>query len=85
MALCVGWLPAPACAPAQQPKEKTIAQWYEAAYVAGSRAGYVHTRVDEIDSDGFLSLRATVELRLTIRRNGQAVSLTMETGNHELA
>src|SRR5207253_10565737 len=49
----------------------------------GSRAGYVHTSVHEIEKNNVKLLRATMELRLTVLRSGEAIQLGMDSGTYE--
>src|SRR5437016_2337158 len=46
---------------------KLVLDLWDAAYIQGGRAGYVHTSVHEINKEGTKILRATTELRLTVK------------------
>jgi hypothetical protein len=69
---------------AAQEKRKTVAEWWEAAYLQGARAGYVHTVVEEIDQDGIPVRRAAIELRLNVKRFSDVIQLAMDNGTYEL-
>lgn len=62
---------------------KLIVDLWDVAYLQGARAGYVHTYVHEIDKEGVKLLRATMELRLTVKRSGETVQLGMDAGTIE--
>jgi transglutaminase-like putative cysteine protease len=62
---------------------KTVAESWEAAYLQGTRSGYVHTLVQEIDQGGRKALRAVIELRLTVKRFNDSVQLAMDSGTLE--
>ena len=50
--------------PAGAPKaDKVLLDVWDAAYLPGGKAGYVHTFTHEIEEDGQKLLRTTVELR----------------------
>ena len=67
------------------PEPKLTLDLWDAAYVQGARAGYVHTFVHEFERHGTKLLRATQELRLAVKRSGQAVQLGMDSGTFETA
>src|SRR5438270_4564693 len=61
---------------------RIILDHWEAAYLQGGRAGYVHTQTLEFTKDGQTLLRTTVELRLKVKRFGNTVvELGMDTGD----
>ena len=68
---------------AEEPQPKLTLDLWDAAYVQGARAGYVHTFVQEFDKEGTKLLRAAMELRLTVRRSGETVQLGMDSGTYE--
>ena len=79
--MALGWitvlvLPMSARLVAQEPS-KTIAEWWDAAYMQGARTGYVHTKVDEILTEGVKVYRGAVVLRLNIRRLNETVQLAI--------
>src|SRR5262245_40864102 len=75
-----------ACPPVQaQPNGKTVAEWWEAAYLQGTRSGHVHTFVKEHEQEGVKILRSTIELRVNVKRFNETVQLAMDSGTHELA
>src|SRR5438477_12488634 len=66
-----------------QPAPKLVLDLWDAAFLQGSRAGHVHTFVHEIDKDGVKLLRATMELRLAVKRSGEVTQLGMDNGTYE--
>lgn len=64
---------------------KLVLDLWDAAYVQGARAGYVHTYVHEIDKEGIKLLHASMELRLMVKRSGEPVQLGMDAGTIETA
>jgi hypothetical protein len=81
---CLGlWFALVSAAAAAPPAGKTIQDTWDAAYLNGGKAGFVHTKVTRYDVKGHKVLRTTVELNLTILRNRQAVELRMLTGDDE--
>ena len=79
LAFVLTW--SPLTAGEQQPK--LVLDLWDAAYLQGVRAGYVHTYVHEFERDGVKLLRATLELRLTVKRSGETIQLGMDTGTYE--
>lgn len=67
------------------PAPKLLLDLWDAAYLQGNRVGYVHTYVEEFDKDGTRLVRATVELRLTVKRFNDVIQLGMDTGTFEAA
>ena len=47
------------------------------------RCGYVHTTVHELERDGRKLLKTVTELKLTVQRFQDTVTLRMETGTEE--
>jgi transglutaminase-like putative cysteine protease len=80
---CLGWLLIAAPVVAAQPKNSVVEEIWQTAYLEGGRAGFVHTRVEEIERDGQKLLRTTTELRLTVQRFKDIIQLRMETGTEE--
>jgi transglutaminase-like putative cysteine protease len=66
-----------------EPQSKLVLDLWDAAYVQGARAGYVHTYVQELDKESGKLLRAAMELRLTVLRSGQTIQLGMDSGTYE--
>jgi transglutaminase-like putative cysteine protease len=56
---------------------------WDAAYLQGGRAGYVHIFAEELGPEGAKLLRTTMELRLTLKRFNDTVQLGMDTGTLE--
>jgi hypothetical protein len=56
---------------------------WNAAYLEGSKAGFVHTWVREMERDGQKLLRITTEMNLIIRRGQGKVQMRMQTGDEE--
>jgi hypothetical protein len=67
-----------------QPNGKTVAEWWEAAYLQGTRSGHVHTFVKEFEQDGVKLHRATIEMRVNVKRFNDTIQLAMDSGTHEL-
>ncbi|MCI0637575.1 MAG: transglutaminase family protein [Gemmataceae bacterium] len=68
-------------APAQD--AKLLWEAWDAAYLQGSRAGHVRTYVEEVPRNGTMQIRATIELRISVKRFNQIVHLGMESGDWE--
>src|SRR5438128_1198013 len=68
---------------AAQGTGKTVADWWEAAYMQSARCGYVHTKIDEVDQGGAKILRAAIEFRLNVRRQSNVIQLAMDSGTFE--
>src|SRR5205814_2593334 len=66
-----------------EPQAKLVFDAWDAAFLGGARAGYVHTCVHEFEKDNAKLLRATMELRLTVLRSGQTIQLAMDAGTYE--
>lgn len=65
------------------PSARVILETWDAAYLQGHRAGYVRTLVEEIRSGTITLHRATMELRLTVKRFESTIQLGMDTGTIE--
>lgn len=70
---------------AGEPQGKLIHDWWDAAFLEGGRAGFIHTTVHEFQRDGQKVLRTTVDLHLTLKRNKETIKLRGTTGNDETA
>ncbi len=66
---------------ADKAQSKVVLDLWDAAYLQGARAGHVHTIVQEFERNGAKLLRATAELRLTVKRSGEIVPLGMDAGH----
>jgi hypothetical protein len=80
---CLGLLLGLASAAVAAPTSKTVYETWDAAYINGGKAGFVHTRVTQVERKGQKVLRTTIELNLTILRQRQPVELRMITGDDE--
>jgi hypothetical protein len=69
---------------AGEPRGKLVGEAWDAAYLDGNRAGYVHTSTYEIDQGGQKVLRTTVDLTLTVKKFKDVIKLRGVTGNDEL-
>jgi hypothetical protein len=92
LGLLVLWLPAPAAQPGQptgqpggKPRVKVVAEHWDAAYLEGSRAGYVRTLVEEIEDKDEKLYRTTMTLKLKVKRFNDVIELAMDTGTTETA
>ena len=72
---------APTGVAGEKPAGKVVLDLWDAAYLQGGRAGYVHTFAEEFERDGHKLLRTTIELRLKVKRFGDTVELGMDTGD----
>src|SRR5256885_5926946 len=70
---------------ASEPQPKLVLDLWDAAYLQGAPAGYVHTYVQEFEKDYVKLFRATSELRLTVLRSGETIQLGMDSGTYETA
>lgn len=68
---------------AQDKLAKPLLDLWDAAYLQGSNAGYVHTSVQEFSKNGEKLLRSTLEFRLSVKRSGELVQLGMDIGTFE--
>jgi transglutaminase-like putative cysteine protease len=72
----------PASAPAgDKPASKTLFDHWDAAFLQGGRAGYVHTFAEKFERDGHELIRTTVELRLRVKRFSDTIELGMDAGD----
>jgi hypothetical protein len=62
----------------EQPDRKLISETWDAAYLEGARAGYVHTTTREFGSGKGIVLRTVQELKLSVRRFGQQADMLAE-------
>jgi transglutaminase-like putative cysteine protease len=82
-AWCLSVLLLVSSARASEPDGKLVQDTWNAAYLEGVRCGYARTSVREIDRDGHKILRTVMELKLTVQRFQDTVTLRMETGTEE--
>src|SRR5688500_12746846 len=62
---------------------RTIAEYWETAHLQGARSGYVHTLVEEMEQGSRKTIRAVIELRLTVKRFNDSIQLAMDSGTIE--
>jgi len=70
---------------ADQPQAKIVEENWNAAQLNGRSVGYSHMIVRELAREGKKIYVSTVELKLNLRREGQAIQIGMETGSEETA
>lgn len=68
---------------AEQPRGRIVRETWDAAYLEGAKAGYVHTTVRESERDDQVTFQTRSEFSLTIKRYNQLVNMRMETGSEE--
>ncbi len=51
-----------------KPSGKIVLDQWDAAYLQGGRAGFVHSNAEEFERDGHKLIRFTMELRLKVKR-----------------
>jgi hypothetical protein len=78
--VALGVLASPALA-GQKAASKIVLEQWDAAYLQGARAGYVHTLAEELDRDGQKLIRTTIELRLKVKRFNDLIDLAMDVGD----
>ncbi len=76
------FLTAPAAA---QGQGKPLVDLWDAAYLQGGRAGYVHTTVHVIDRNGQKHRLTTIDLHLKVKRFNDVIALHMTTATEETA
>lgn len=82
---CLGLLllASPVQAAPEAPAGKVVKDLWDAAYLDGTRAGYVHTNVVEVERDGATVLRTTLTLDMTLKRFNDTIRMSVETGTEE--
>jgi len=70
---------------APEPAPKRVRDLWDSAYLDGTRTGYVHTTVDEVERDGKKALRTTLTLHMTLKRFEDTIQMHVETGTEEAA
>src|SRR5262249_2926647 len=68
---------------AAEPQGRIVHEIWDAAYLEGGKAGFVHTTVRESEQDGQKIFRTTMELNLSLKRFNNTISLRVETGTEE--
>jgi transglutaminase-like putative cysteine protease len=68
---------------AARSQDKIVADYWDAAYLEGTKAGYVHTLVRELTVDERKVLRTRVELNLSVQRGRDTAKLRVENGTDE--
>ncbi len=68
---------------AAEPPGRIVEETWDAAYLEGGKAGFVHIVVRESQQNGRKVLRATMELNLTVKRFQDTISLRVESGTDE--
>jgi transglutaminase-like putative cysteine protease len=68
---------------AAETEGKVVQDVWNAAHLGGSKAGFVHSQVVEIERNGKKLLRSTLQMELSATRFGSPIKLRMEIGNDE--
>jgi hypothetical protein len=68
---------------AEPPAPKLVKETWDAAYFEGVKAGYYHTRSEELERDGRPVLRTTLAMNLRIKRYTEVVALRFEVSTDE--
>jgi hypothetical protein len=75
-----------AVAPVQaEPAPKLVKETWDAAYLEGAKAGYYHTRTEELERDGRKLIRTTLTMNLRIKRYKEVVALRLSLSSDETA
>ena len=72
-------------AAAEPPAPKPTQETWDAVYIEGGKAGYFHTTCREIERDGKKLLSCTQAMQLGVKREGNVVTVRVETGDEETA
>ena len=70
---------------AEPPAPKPVQETWDAVYVEGGKTGYFHTTVRDIERDGTKLLDCTQAMQLGVKREGNVVTVRVETGDEETA
>lgn len=70
-------------AQAEQTAGTTVLDHWDAAFLQGVRAGYVHSWTVELDKDGQKLLQSIVDQNLSVKRFNDTIQLRMDTGTTE--
>jgi hypothetical protein len=82
--LCCGVLfLAVAPAPAEPPAPKLVKETWDAAYLEGAKAGYYHTKTEELERDGSKLTRTTLSMNLRVKRYKEVVALRIAVSTDE--
>jgi transglutaminase-like putative cysteine protease len=76
----IGFAPLRASEPQQA---KLVLDQWDALYLLGGKAGFVHTTVEEFERDKQTVLRTTVDMQMSVRRNGPVMRIEAQTGTEE--
>ena len=68
---------------AAEPQGKIVRDLWDAAYLDGTRTGFFHTTVTEVERGGKKVLQASMDMDLQIRRYNATIRLRMLTGSEE--
>jgi hypothetical protein len=68
---------------AQPEAPKLVKETWDAAYLEGAKAGYYHTRTEEIERDGRKVVRTTLSMNLRIKRYTEVVPLRLDISTDE--
>ncbi len=69
--------------PAQTEAPKLVKETWDAAYLAGAKAGYYHTRTEEFERNGHKIIRTTLAMNLRIKRYMEVVPLRLDLSTDE--
>lgn len=83
LAWCLALLLSSAPARADDAAGKPVLDFWDAVYLEGGKAGFVHTSVHLVDRGGQPIYRTTQELDLTVKRYNALARLRMESGTEE--
>jgi transglutaminase-like putative cysteine protease len=73
----------PVCA--GDPKGRLVLEHWDVIHLEGSKAGYVHTTMVELERQSQKIIRTTVDLHLNVKRFSQVLQVEAQTGNDETA
>jgi transglutaminase-like putative cysteine protease len=62
---------------------RVVLDTWNAAYVEGHKAGFVHISVHEVEQNGKKLFHTVTELRLSVMRESQPITMGMESGTDE--
>ena len=68
---------------ADEPAGKLLSETWDAAFLEGTKAGYIHTSVRELDLDGQTVHRVHRQMELTLKRFRDTVQVSAEVGTIE--
>ncbi|HVS34203.1 MAG TPA: transglutaminase-like domain-containing protein [Gemmataceae bacterium] len=68
-----------------EPPAPSAQETWDAVYIEGAKAGYFHTTVREVERDGKKLLSCTQDMQLGVKREGNVVTVRVETGDEETA